>query len=436
MTISERAQQLLAARTPFVHATVVRAQPPTSAYPGDEAILLADGTIEGFVGGQCAQNSVRKAALGVLQAGESVLLRVLPDGDVHFPEAPGACVVVNPCLSGGSLEIFLTPQLPAPLIRIYGTTPIADALAQLCGLLGYDVRRADDLADTTAVVIASHGGPEAETIRAALDHGVGYIGLVASKVRGAAILDSLDLSQGGGGAGAPPGRTAHRRQDPRRDRGRDRGRTHRRDPRRRPGARDCPGGRPGGGGGSGVRHDGDDRARRRAPAAGRRGLLVLRSGMSRRVREPASRRMNAPPVTGVVLAAGGSRRLGTPKQLLPYRDTTLLGATLDVARGAGFDQLIVTLGGAAQAVRDAVPLDGVDVVAVEDFGIGCSASLRAALERVDPRAAGIVLMLGDQDGVEARTLKRMIEQGPSTDIMVCRYDDGIGHPFWLSRGPS
>ena len=99
MTISERAQQLLAARTPFVRATVVRAQPPTSAYPGDEAILLADGTIEGFVGGQCAQNSVRKAALGALQAGESVLLRVLPDGDVHFPEAPGACVV-----DGGLLE--------------------------------------------------------------------------------------------------------------------------------------------------------------------------------------------------------------------------------------------------------------------------------------------------------------------------------------------
>jgi xanthine dehydrogenase accessory factor len=194
MTISERAQELLAARTPFVHATVVRAQPPTSAYPGDEAILLADGTIEGFVGGQCAQNSVRKAALGVLQAGESVLLRVLPDGDVHFPEAPGACVVVNPCLSGGSLEIFLTPQLPAPLIQIHGATPIADALAQLCGVLGYDVRRDSDMADATAVVVASHGGPEAEIIRAALDNGVGYIGLVASKVRGASILNELELS--------------------------------------------------------------------------------------------------------------------------------------------------------------------------------------------------------------------------------------------------
>lgn len=193
-SISDRAQQLVAARTPFVHATVVRAQQPTSSRPGDEAILLADGTIEGFVGGHCAQNSVRKAALGALQAGESVLLRVLPDGDVHFPEAPGSCVVVNPCLSGGSLEIFLTPQLPAPLVRIYGATPIADALAQVCDVLGYDVRRESDADDATAVVIASHGGPEADIIRAALDNGVGYIGLVASKVRGAAILDQLELT--------------------------------------------------------------------------------------------------------------------------------------------------------------------------------------------------------------------------------------------------
>ena len=200
MTIPERAQQLRRARTPFVHATVVRAQQPTSAHAGDEAILLADGTIEGFVGGQCAQNSVRKAALGALQVGESVLLRVLPDGDVHFPEAPGACVVVNPCLSGGALEIFLVPEVPAPLVRICGSTPIADALAAICTSVGYDVRRdvdvsAADFSDVTAVVIASHGGPEAETIGAALDAGVGYIGLVASRVRGGAILAGLGRAE-------------------------------------------------------------------------------------------------------------------------------------------------------------------------------------------------------------------------------------------------
>jgi molybdenum cofactor cytidylyltransferase len=153
------------------------------------------------------------------------------------------------------------------------------------------------------------------------------------------------------------------------------------------------------------------------------------------VRKPARRRMTAPPVTGVVLAAGSSRRLGTPKQVLPYRDTTLLGATLEVARSVGFDQLIVTLGGAAPAVRDAVRLDGADVISVDEPATGCSASLRAALDRVDRRAAGIVLMLGDQPCVEPATVRRMIQHGRAAPagIMVCRYDDGIGHPFWLGR---
>ncbi|WP_422742642.1 XdhC family protein [Mycobacterium sp. WMMD1722] len=195
-TVHDRAQQLLAARTPFVRATVVRAQQPTSAHAGDEAILLSDGTIEGFVGGECAQSSVRKAALGALQSNQSVLLRVLPDGDVHFPDAPGACVVVNPCLSGGALEIFLVPQVPAPLVRVCGATPIAEALAEVCAVLGYEVHRdhGRELSGTTAVVIASHGGPEAEMIRAALDAGVDYIGLVASRVRGAAVLAPLNLT--------------------------------------------------------------------------------------------------------------------------------------------------------------------------------------------------------------------------------------------------
>jgi molybdenum cofactor cytidylyltransferase len=155
--------------------------------------------------------------------------------------------------------------------------------------------------------------------------------------------------------------------------------------------------------------------------------------MPRGIRKPASRRMTAPPVTGVVLAAGESRRLGTPKQLLPYRDTTLLGATLEVARNAGFDQLIVTLGGAARAVREAVCMDGADAVTIDDSGTGCSASLRAALEQVDARAAGIVLMLGDQPCVDPATIRRLATEGPGADIMVCRYDDGVGHPCWLGR---
>jgi molybdenum cofactor cytidylyltransferase len=137
-------------------------------------------------------------------------------------------------------------------------------------------------------------------------------------------------------------------------------------------------------------------------------------------------------VTGVVLAAGRSSRLGTPKQLLPYGGTTVLGASVGVARACRFEQLIVTLGGAADEVRKAVPLDGIDVVTVDDVGSGCSSSLRAALTRVHPQAAGIVLLLGDQPGVSPATVERLVAAG-SVPIAVARYDDGIGHPFWLSR---
>ena len=142
--------------------------------------------------------------------------------------------------------------------------------------------------------------------------------------------------------------------------------------------------------------------------------------------------MTGRPVTGVVLAAGGSSRLGTPKQLLPYGDTSLLGASVDAARACGFDQLIVTLGGAADAVRQAVPLEGIDVVTVDDFGSGCSSSLRAALTLVSAEATGIVLMLGDQPGVSPATAERLVTTS-SAPIVVCRYHDDIGHPFWLSR---
>lgn len=138
-------------------------------------------------------------------------------------------------------------------------------------------------------------------------------------------------------------------------------------------------------------------------------------------------------ITGVVLAAGRSARLGTPKQLLPYRDTTVLGATVDIARSIGFDQLIVTLGHDADAVRATVSLDDVDVVIAEDSASGCSASLRSALRRVDARTDGIALMLGDQPDLAAATVTRLVIEAGGAPIAVCRYRDGIGHPFWLGR---
>ena len=143
--------------------------------------------------------------------------------------------------------------------------------------------------------------------------------------------------------------------------------------------------------------------------------------------------MTAQRITGVVLAAGSSRRLGTPKQVLPYRDTTLLGATLDIARDAGFDQLIVTLGGAAEAVRAVVRMDGADVVTVDDYGSWMLGVVACRVGRVDPQAAGIVLMLGDQPSLAPATVRRIVAGAAGAEVIVCRYADGIGHPFWFSR---
>ncbi|GAB2811953.1 XdhC family protein [Streptomyces daliensis] len=196
--LAARARELAANRVPFVHAKVVRAQVPTSAHPGDEAIVLADGAIDGFVGGVCAENSVRTAALGALRDGGSVLLRVLPEGADTFPESPGARIVVNPCLAGGALEIFLEPMLPPPLIEVVGRTPVADAFVALADVLGYATSRAlpGPLPEhTAAVVVASHGRDEEAALRAALDAGVGHIALVAGRRRGTAVLDGLGLTE-------------------------------------------------------------------------------------------------------------------------------------------------------------------------------------------------------------------------------------------------
>ena len=196
--MSARVHELTTGRIPFVHATVVRAQVPSSARAGDDAVVLPDGTIEGFVGGQCAEMSVRTAALDALRDGETVLLRVLPDGAEPFPDSPGAQVVVNTCLSGGALEIFLQPMLPAPLIEVVGMTPVAQAIIAIAGVLDYATARSlpgGKPDHATAVIVASHGRDELEAIRAALDAGVPHIALVASRRRGNAVLAELGLTE-------------------------------------------------------------------------------------------------------------------------------------------------------------------------------------------------------------------------------------------------
>ena len=138
-------------------------------------------------------------------------------------------------------------------------------------------------------------------------------------------------------------------------------------------------------------------------------------------------------VAALVLAAGGSRRLGQPKQLLAYRGATLLDATLATARAAGLPQVVVALGGAADAVRETVDLTGVDVVLNPDFGDGCATSIRTALARVEEAAEGVVLLLGDQPGVTVDTIEVLVAGARGHAVGVCSYDDGLGHPLWFDR---
>lgn len=203
------AAALRAERKPFVLATVVRAHRPTSAKPGDRALVLPDGTIEGFVGGDCAEETVRSQGVRLLSSGHSavpLLLRITPGATGERCEE-GVLTVGNPCLSGGALEIFLEARLPPALVVVFGASPVARAITAVGRDLGYDLRAGhvtgppdaqvvpEVPAGTEAVVVATHGRDEDVLLRAALAAGVRYIGLIASPRRGAAVLSALGLSE-------------------------------------------------------------------------------------------------------------------------------------------------------------------------------------------------------------------------------------------------
>jgi xanthine dehydrogenase accessory factor len=198
MTVLDTAAELARSREPFVRATVVRAQKPTSAHAGDTALVRADGSIDGFVGGTCAEASVREYGLMTLSTNEPLLLRIVPGEAPPQSSEEGAVTVANPCLSGGAVEIFLEPRVPAPRLLVVGDSPIAVALAELGRPLGYAVelvsgQDAVPQADDAALVVASHGRGEEPALTAALRLGVPYVGLIASRIRGAAVLAALDV---------------------------------------------------------------------------------------------------------------------------------------------------------------------------------------------------------------------------------------------------
>jgi xanthine dehydrogenase accessory factor len=211
--LTTRAKELAEQGSAFVIATVVRAQRPTSVEPGDAALVRADGTIEGFVGGVCAQHSVRVYSLKALETGRPLLLRILPERpSLESPGAEdpglteeiasdeGSVTVQNPCLSGGAIETFLEPVLPAPRVLLAGDSPIIGALRRIgpevglalvpTGDPGAGAVAAPQIGDL-ALIVAAHGRDEIEILRAGLEARLPYLGLVASRKRGAAVVQQL-----------------------------------------------------------------------------------------------------------------------------------------------------------------------------------------------------------------------------------------------------
>lgn len=186
-----------ARRKPFATATVVVAERPTSAKPGAKAIVTAEGKLLGWIGGSCAAPVVTREALEALATGEPRLIAISAkpaqprDGVRHFAMT---------CHSGGALEIYIEPVLPAEQLVVVGRTPVAHALAALGRTLGLHVVEADadalgGLARTvdarTAAVVATRGEYDEDAVRAALATPARYIALVASRTRGDVLVEAL-----------------------------------------------------------------------------------------------------------------------------------------------------------------------------------------------------------------------------------------------------
>jgi xanthine dehydrogenase accessory factor len=174
-----RAGQLAARGEPFVLATVVDVQRPSSARRGDRALVTAAGAIEGWVGGACSEPVVAREALRALADGEPRLVRIGPED--------------SGCASEGTVEVFVEPQLPAPLLAVVGESPAAQVLADLAARIGWRVSR-EVSDDVDGVVVATMGHGDAETLAHALRTDAGYVGLVASAKRAATVLAALEAS--------------------------------------------------------------------------------------------------------------------------------------------------------------------------------------------------------------------------------------------------
>jgi xanthine dehydrogenase accessory factor len=222
----ERVTQLKQDGLSFTTATVVSRRAPVSSHLGDRAIVFADGRMEGFVGGSCSREIVRKQALEALRLGKPRLVLIRPDATLetlqHAADAE-SIVVPMTCASEGAVDVYLEPHARARMLLVAGFTPVAEKVAGLAGMLEYEVVRVvtrEEMRDleltgirlvalndltafletlpesarvSMAAVVASQGHYDEPTLEALLDAKVGFVGLLASRKRAATVRELLEL---------------------------------------------------------------------------------------------------------------------------------------------------------------------------------------------------------------------------------------------------
>jgi xanthine dehydrogenase accessory factor len=205
-----KASELLAKGEPFAVAEVVRYLSPISGKVGDKAIVFADGTVWGWIGGGCAQPAVIKEALKALKDGRPRLVRISPSSS----QEEGIVAYNMTCHSGGTLDVYIEPVLPKPHILILGRSPVGRTLAVLGKAISYRVSVAAPQADResypdadrvkadldlsgmrigpqTFIVVSTQGECDEEAIEQALKTNASYVAFVASKVKAAKVLQSV-----------------------------------------------------------------------------------------------------------------------------------------------------------------------------------------------------------------------------------------------------
>lgn len=199
-TILELAHKLTLAGEPFVLATVVWCERPTSAKPGAQAIIQADSTITGWIGGSCAQPVVLREALRILREGDDAFLLRLGASEVGI-ERSGVRVFPMSCTSGGILDIYMEPHLPQPQLLLIGDSPVIAALQKLAAVLDFTVNQVDtadlsnfNIDERTYILVATHGQYDEDALEQALLTPAVYVGMVGSHRRAETCREYLRTS--------------------------------------------------------------------------------------------------------------------------------------------------------------------------------------------------------------------------------------------------